>query len=132
MEADAGIQVCGDVIKELMACFLEGLGAVGLACHNCAEQSKEGGVDCSSIVQQCADDVLYAFYFFCQKWGGIVLLHPLIFCAILDGHCFVGCVLRSRWLRVLVLVEHFCDIAGHVGVDVTVDIVPGEFDSAEK
>jgi len=37
MVADAGVGVGSNVIKELMACFCDGLGAVGLSCCDRAE-----------------------------------------------------------------------------------------------
>jgi len=37
MVADAGIGVGNNVIEELMACFCNGLGAIGLSCCDRAE-----------------------------------------------------------------------------------------------
>ena len=40
MVADAGIGVGSNVIEELMACFCDGLGAVGLSCWDRAESGE--------------------------------------------------------------------------------------------
>ncbi len=42
-----------------------------------------------SVVEECSYNVLGAFDFFLCQWGRVILLHPLNFCAILDGCGFV-------------------------------------------
>ena len=72
------------------------------------------------------------FDFFLCQWGRVILLHPLNFWAVLDGCGFVGGVLWCCWVRVLVFGERLKDVSGHVCVDVVVDVIPCEFDSAEE
>ncbi len=59
-------------------------------------------------------------------------LHSLNLCAILDGCHLVGSILGSDWFGVLILREGFVDIAGHVAINVSLCIVPGELHATKK
>ncbi len=52
MVVDAGVRMCCNVIEELVACFRDHLGSIGLSCRNCDEGSEEVGVDCSSVEEK--------------------------------------------------------------------------------
>ena len=69
MEMDACVGMGGNIVKELVTCHLEGLGAVCLAQCDCAECGKGGGVDGPSVVEECAYDVLDAFISFSISGG---------------------------------------------------------------
>jgi hypothetical protein len=64
--------------------------------------------------------------------GGVILFHPLNFCAVLDGCGYVGGMLLCCWVRVLVFCGRLRVLSGHVCVDMAVDVVPCEFDTAEE
>ena len=132
MEPDACVGMGGDIVEELVTCLLEGLGAVCLVYWDCVECGKEGGVNGAPVVEECAYDALDGFDFFFSQWGRVILLHPLNFCAILDRCGFEGGILWCCWWRVLVFGECLRDVSRHVCVDVAVDVIPCEFDSAEE
>ncbi len=80
----------------------------------------------SRIVKEGADDVLNLFDFVWGNWLCGVDLHPLNSCSILDWCCLVGSMLGSDQFGVLVLCEGFVDVAGHVAIDMSLCVVPGE------
>jgi hypothetical protein len=131
MVVDAGVGMCCDVIEELVACFRDRLGSVGLSCRNCAEGSEEGGVDCSSVVEERSDNVLDPFDLFQRKGRGFVFFHPLNFRAVLGGCHFIGGLLGYRWMDVLIFCECLSDVSRNVRGDGPIDLIPGEFDTAE-
>ncbi len=122
MVADAGVGMRCDVIEELMACFCDSLGSVGLPCRDCIEGSEEGGVDCSFIVEEHSDDVLDPFDLFWREGRRFVFVHRLNFRAVLDGCCFIGGMLGYRWMGVLIFCECISYVSRHVCGDVPVII----------
>ena len=54
------IGVSGTIVQELCHCLDGGLSAVSLGGSQCAEGNEHGGVDCSSIIEECANDFLQA------------------------------------------------------------------------
>ena len=67
-----------------------------------------------------------------REGGRGVFLHPLNFRSIVDGRCFVRGVLWHGWFGVLILCECIPNVSWHVRGDVSVDVVPGEFHTAEE
>ena len=55
---DSGVGMCCDVVKTLLASFGDGNGAVGLLCCDRAQRGEQGGIDCATVVEECANDVL--------------------------------------------------------------------------
>ena len=131
MIAAAGVRMCCDIIKELMACFRNSLSSIGLLCRDCAEGSGESGVDCLSVVEEHSNNVLDQFDLFRREGRRFVFFHPLNFCAVLDGCCFIGGVLGYRWMGVLMFSECLPNVSPHVCGDVPIDVIPEEFDTAE-
>ncbi len=131
MVADAGIGMCHDVIKELVACFRDSLGSIRLLCRDCTEGSVESGIDCVSVVEERSDNVLDPFNLFWRERRRFVFFHPLNFRAVLDGCCFIGGMLGYRWMRVLIFCECLSNVSRHVHGDVPIDVILGEFDTAE-
>ncbi len=84
------------------------------------------------IVQEGTNNVLDLFDL---VWGeGLcgVNLNPLNYCNILDWCRLVRSMLRRDWFGVLVLCEGFVDIAGHVAINVSLCVVPGELYATKK
>ena len=132
MVADASAGMHHNVIEELVACFRNSLGSIGLSCRNCTEGSEESGVDCLSVVEERFDNVLDPFDLFQRDGRRFVLFHPLNFCAVLDGCRFIGGVLGYCWMGVLIFCECLSDVSRHVCGDLPIDVIPGEFDTAEQ
>ncbi len=75
--------------------------------------------------------MLHVFDLFWGEWLCGVNLHPLNSCTILDWSRFVGSRLGSDRLGVLVFCKGFVDVAGHVAMDMSLNIIPGEFYSTK-
>ncbi len=70
--AEDGIWMGGGVVEELGECLGSGFSALGLGRSEGTEGDKHRGVDCSGIVEKCADDLLDpSDVFFCEGWGGV-------------------------------------------------------------
>jgi len=97
MVADAGVMLRCNVIKELVACFRDCLGSVGLSCRDCAEGGEQGGVDRLSVVEESIDNLLNVFDLVWREGGRFVFFHPLNLHAIVNGCCFIRGMLWYRW-----------------------------------
>ncbi len=93
MVADVSIGMRRNVIEELLACFRDSLGSIRLSCQDCAESSEESGVDCLSVVEEHSNNVLDLFDLFRHEGRRFVFFHPLNFCTVLNGCCFIEGVL---------------------------------------
>ena len=128
---DSGVGMCCDVVKTLLASFGDGNGAVGLLCCDRAQRGEQGGIDCATVVEECANDVLDVFDVFLGKWFRCVDVHPLNSRTVLDWDVFVRLVLGRRWCGMLELEESFWDIFGHIESHHPFRLVPIDVDAAK-
>ncbi len=59
--ADACIGICSNIIKELMTCICHGFRALSLMGRDGTDGWKNGGVNHTSVIEDCADDALHIF-----------------------------------------------------------------------
>ncbi len=80
----ACIGMCSDIIKKLMTCICHNFRASSLTGGDSADGWKNGGVNRTSIVEECANDVLHPFDVFFGEWGCSVCRYCLHPCPKLD------------------------------------------------
>ncbi len=86
----AGIQMHGNIVKELVAGIGNCFGAIGLVCSDGTECGK-GGVDSSGILEERANDVLYALDLRGRQGHQCVSVHPVYAGILLNGRlCIRG------------------------------------------
>ncbi len=68
--ADACIGMCSNIVKKLMTCAGHSFCALSLLGCYSTDSRKNGWVNRTSIIEECADNILRAFDAFFGEWGG--------------------------------------------------------------
>jgi hypothetical protein len=89
---------------------INGLERVSMTGCNSADGWKNGGVNRTSLIKECANDVLRAFDAFLGGWGCSVCHNSLHPCPKLDWGSLVWCTLWLQQSWVLVFEECLGDI----------------------
>ena len=95
---DDGVGVGGRVVEELAHSFESVLGGCGLVRRDCTERCEHGGIHCSRLVQEGADDLLdVSFLLWGQEAGSVCGLGVLFCLSVSRYFVLVRQILWVRW-----------------------------------
>ena len=109
-----GVGQGGEVIQELVDGEIGSFGGFALLGRKRAECDEGSAIYCSSVIQECADNLLDSFFgWFIKEWGAVVRLSELDFCTILWCIVSVRGELWTDWVLVIELMKCAGDVSRH-------------------
>jgi hypothetical protein len=121
--ANAYIEKCRDIIKQLMTCGGQGFRALSLLGCYSTDGRRNGQVNRTSVIEECYNNILHAFDAFFGEWGCGVPRNCLQLCSKLYWGSHAWCMLWLWQSLVLVFKECLVDVVWHVEINRTIDVV---------